>query len=121
MTDFYSEIAAVADDLLAEFGATCILAVPGAGTYDPATGTKSNGSSTDHNITAVVLNFPQKYIDGTLIKTGDKRVILSSVGLAVDPEPGHVFIDGGGSNKVITAKAVAPAGSAVIWILQVRK
>lgn len=121
MTDFYSDIAVIADELLAEFGATCILSVPGSGTYDAATGTKTNGASTDHDITAVVLNFPQKYIDGTLIKVGDKRVIVSSVGLTVDPEPGHVFIDGGGSSKVISADKRAPAGQSVIWILQVRK
>jgi hypothetical protein len=121
MTDFYTELPVVADELLAEFGAACSLGKMTKGAYNPATGTTSI-SYPPNGVTAAVFDFPQKYIDGTLIKVGDKRVLLSAVGLTVTPEPGDHFTDVRDTVlTVIAAKDIAPAGTSVLWVLQVRK
>jgi hypothetical protein len=117
----YDNIAAVADELLAEFGQSCSLGSVTDGAYDPATG-EAAPAATAHAITAAVFDYPQRFIDGTLIRTGDKRVLASPVGLAVEPKPGDTLTDSAGKvYQVIDAKATAPAGTVVLWTIQVRK
>ena len=121
MTDFYSDIAQIAHDILVAYGATCQLGIQSNGAYNTATG-KASVAYTNQNITAAVFDFPQKFIDGTLIKTGDQRVIASVIGLTADPKPGCRFTDAQGkTSEVINAKQISPAGTKVLWILQVRK
>jgi hypothetical protein len=117
----YDNIAAVADELLAEFGQSCSLGSVTDGTYDPETG-EAAPASTPHPLTAALFDYPQRFIDGTLIRTGDKRVLASSVGLTVEPKPGDTLTDAVGKvYQVIDAKATVPAGTAVLWAIQVRK
>lgn len=121
MSGFYDGMASIANNILEKYGAICQLGVPNNSGYNTATG-KATIAYTNQNITAAVLDYPQKHIDGTLIKTGDKRVIASVTGLTSDPKPGHQFTDSNGDiTSVVTAKKIAPAGANVLWILQVRK
>src|SRR4051812_28822870 len=117
----YSDIADVADELLAEFGATCSLGVVTVGAYDTATG-GATSTSTATPITAAIFDFPQKYIDGTMILVGDKRVLISPSGLSAAPKAPDTLTDSlGAVHRVINCKAIAPAGTAVLYIAQVRK
>jgi hypothetical protein len=73
-------------------------------------------------VTAAIFAYPQRYIDGTLIRVGDKRALVSPVGLTVDPKPGDTLTDAAGAQfQVVDAKVTEPAGTAVLWTLQVRK
>lgn len=122
MTDFYSDLASVADELLREFGQECSLTSLGTSNYSPATGLNTPAGEASQDVIAAVFDFPMKYVDGTMIKVGDKRVVMSSVGLTFDAAPGQTFTDATSRNyKVIDAKNIAPAGTSVAWILQVRK
>lgn len=120
MSDFYDEVAEVADELLAEFGQPCVLISTVNGDYDPSTGGGSV-TTTTQPVTAAIFDYPQRFIDGTMIRTGDKKVLVSPVGMT-GAKPGDVLTDAAGAAfSVVDAKAVAPAGITVLWILQVRK
>ena len=117
----YGDMAEVADDLLHEFGQAGVLGSVTDGAYNPETG-EAGPTSAPHAVTAAIFDFPQKYIDGTLIRTGDKRALLSALGLAVTPKSGDTLTDAAGAlYQVVDAKATAPAGQVVLWTLQVRK
>lgn len=117
----YDDAAATAGKLLAEFGRACTLGSVSDGEYDPVTGT-AGPASTPHPVTAAVLDYPQRFIDGSVIRTGDKRALMSPVGLAVTPKPGDTLTDAAGAvHQVVDAKPLAPAGTVVLWTLQVRK
>lgn len=117
----YDEIAADADELLVEFGQSCTLGSVTDGDYDPANGT-AGPASTPHAITAAIFAYPQRFVDGTVIRAGDKRALVSCLGLAVAPKPGDTLTDAAGAVlQVVDAKETAPAGVAVLWTLQVRK
>jgi hypothetical protein len=117
----YADIANTADELLAEFGQACSLGSVTDGAYDPATG-EAAPATTTHAITAAIFAYPQRFVDGTLIRVGDKRALVSPVGLTVDPKPGDTLTDAAGKvYQVIDAKPTAPAGTVVLWTLQVRK
>lgn len=117
----YDDIAAVADELLEEFGATCTLGVVTVGAYNTTTGSAAS-TSTPTSITAALFDFPQRFIDGTTILVGDKRALISTAGLATAPKAADTLTDSlGAVYRVINAKAIAPAGTPVLYIAQVRK
>lgn len=117
----YDDIANTADEMLTEFGQGCILTAITDGAYDPATG-EADTSPALQPVTAAIFAYPQRYIDGTLIRVGDKRALVSAVGLTVAPKSGDTLTDAAGQvHQVIDAKPTAPAGTAVLWTLQVRK
>lgn len=118
---FYDEAAEIADELLAEYGQACSLSAVAAGAYNAATGAVAL-TPTAHPITAAIFDFTLTHIDGTLILVGDKKVLVSTVGLTVSPAPGFSLTNAAGVvYKVVSVKEVAPAGTVAMWILQVRK
>jgi hypothetical protein len=115
----YGASAATADRLIQKFGTSVSItrSVPGA--YDPATGAPAAPTVTSQTVRAVVLDFPQRYIDGTLIRVGDRRALVSAVG-STAPLAGDVFTWKSQSLVVVTVKELGPAGLAVLYTLQVR-
>lgn len=121
MSDFYDSMAATADELIAEFGQACVLTSISDGAYNPETG-EAGPVSTPYAVTAAILAYPQNFIDGSLIRSTDKRALMSPVGLTVIPKPGDTLTDAVGTLfHVVDAKETAPAGQVVLWTLQVRK
>jgi hypothetical protein len=115
----YGSTAATADRLIARFGVgvTMSRAVPGA--YDPATGAPAAPTTTTQAVKMVVLDFPQSYIDGTLIRAGDRRVLVSALGIN-PPQAGDTFPWNGQTLVVINSKALGPSGANVLFTLQAR-
>lgn len=119
MTFNYNASAATAARLIQKFGTAVTMgrSVPGA--YDPATGAPGTPTVTSQTVQAVVLDFPQSYIDGTLIRAGDRRCLVSAVGTTA-PLAGDTFTWKGQALVVVQAKELGPAGTAVLYTLQVR-
>lgn len=126
---FYTEVAAIADDLIREFGATTILtrSVPGA--YDPATGTVGTPTVTNYTGNAAAFDYAQRDIDGTRIRIGDQKVYLSTVGI-VNPITGDTLtigatlvgdvVTGGTPFTVVESRPLQPALTAVLYECQAR-
>lgn len=120
---FYTEIAAEAKALLAEFGQDVTLTTYPV--YDPNDYDVNTSTSTAEDpivqsgLKAVVTNYKQAEIDGTKILQGDCKVIIESaatpsVNSIVTTSDSTVF-------TVIDFMKIAPSGEAVIYKLQVRK
>lgn len=116
---FYSDMAATASELLAEFGMAVTLSRMTQGAYNPATGTNTN-TPTTHAGTGVKLDYEQSEIDGTHIRVGDQRVYLAP-DLAVTPQTGDTLTIGAEVWKVIASRPLSPAGVVVLHDVQVRK
>lgn len=116
MTFNYAKTAATATRLLQRFGAAATLKRETAGTYDPATGT-STITETSLATTAAVFDYDSKYIDGTLILSGDKRAYLAP---AQTPKQGDVLAWQGADYTVVAVKAIAPAGVVALYEAQIR-
>lgn len=125
MNEFYDDLAATANELLTEFGGPVVLSRTSAGDYDPATGTTIGGTTTTYNGVAAKFDYAQTDIDGTLIRVGDQRVLISVAGVVL-PQTGDTlsFTDPNTLAvtvfDVIMAKQVNPAGTAVLYDVQVR-
>lgn len=114
----YSASAATANRLIKKFGTSVGMDRVVLGEYDPDTGTTPT-TTTTQTVKAVVIDFPQRYIDGTLVRAGDRRAIVSAVG-ATAPLQGDTFTWKSIPQVVVSVKELGPAGVAVLYTLQVR-
>ncbi|MBS0227672.1 MAG: hypothetical protein JSS23_03135 [Proteobacteria bacterium] len=116
---FYGDLAADADSLLKEFGAAgTITRKEQSGEYDPATGNYTEAIASQ-DVTALVIDYPQRLIDNTTVLQGDKQVYVSAVGL-ITPKPTDRLAWQGRDYTVVNVKDLAPAGLSVLVELQVR-
>ena len=119
MSDFYTGLRDTAANVIADKGRALTLHKRTPAAYAPSSGTASV-TETDYSCTGAVLNFPATLIDGTLIQRGDRKIILSARGLTVEPDDGDTMTIGTKKVNIIAVKPVAPDGTVVIYILQVR-
>ena len=124
MSAFYDEMAAVADVLLRDFGKPLTLRVVTPGTYNPGTGSAAD-TTVDYAGTGALFDYEllaagQTWLDQKLIEAGDKQCLLSPAGVPV-PKSGYKMVDGADIWRVMNVKAVSPAGTPVLYELQLRK
>jgi hypothetical protein len=119
----YLESQADAAELIEEFGQTG--AMPRTViTPPPNSWTAGTETTTYHAVTMAVLPIDEKRIDGTLILSGDKQVLIALDGLTITPAVGDVIMFNGSlSAGVYTGEAwtiqkldtLAPAGLTVMY------
>lgn len=128
----YDELAADADEMIREAGMSSVLIKPSAATgaaYDP-----TPGAPLFYPCVAAVDRYQLHQIDGSRIMMGDKRVLLSTVGVPDDfgdEAAGYRIslggtvvgsqIVGGQQYKIIAADTIKPAQIPVYYEVQCRK
>jgi hypothetical protein len=79
----------------------------------------------DQKLKMVFLDYEQKRIDGTAIKTNDKQVLMFAKGVKYEPTTKDKIIDlpkdGGKLWNIVNVEIVKPGEEAVMYILQVRR
>lgn len=121
---FYAEMQGVASELLTEFGQ--IGAIPRTViTPPPNSWTPGTETTTYHAATMAVLPIDEKRIDGTLILSGDKQVLIALDGLTITPAVGDVVMfngalvagvyTGGEAWTIAKLDTLAPAGVTVMY------
>ena len=89
--------------------------------YDPATDSFTAGTDTALTVKGLFTQFAKKDIDGELIKTSDKRVLIAASSLAAAPETGDKITDGGITYNVMNTDTVQPGDTAILYMVQVRR
>lgn len=115
---FYSEMAEVANDLLAEFGQTITLLRTTPGTFDETTETETGDSTAELTATGIQKNFAQGLIDGSRILSSDKLFILDDDQVPVMTDKikvGSVYWN------IVDINPVEPAGIPLVYFVQARK
>ena len=110
--------------LIRDMGKSATLRVPGAGTYDPVTGTLTPGAPTDYAVHVVEQRYEQSEIDGTLIQANDRRFIVAAIadsGVAlVAPSSAHKLIVGGVELAIVAVLPEQPGDIALDYTVQCR-
>ncbi len=105
----YSKIAATGKKLIEKFG------------YDAVIRRTVDSVDTDYSIAIVMTDYLPQDRDGELIQQMDRKVIMSAIGLAITPDPEtDRLVEGGRSLQIVTVTPTAPAGTPLIYELQVR-
>lgn len=119
MTTFYEDMAAVAVELLQEFGAPVTFPRESGGSFDPITGVETPGSDDSETTIGLVKPYPEKLIDGTRIQMGDRMLVLSpEVEPSMDDKP---MMGGAPLGNIVAITTSSPAGIPVCYFAQVRK
>ena len=121
---FYDRMQKTSNRLLVGKGQTVTLKHTVAGTYTPGTGITN--TTTEQTGTGAVVDWDARQVDGTLIKTGDKRLLLSPLNTAgtalTAPVLGDTVTDAASVVHTLVAplKTISPAGTAVLYDCNMR-
>ncbi|MBC8392608.1 MAG: hypothetical protein H8E17_08605 [Deltaproteobacteria bacterium] len=122
---FYSRMQKTSNKLLLGKGQTVTITHVVPGTYDPATGGVTNTTTTQTG-TGAVMEWDARQVDGTLIKIGDKKLLLSPLNTAgtvlTAPVLGDTVTDAAGTVYTLVAplSTLSPSGTAVLYTCNMR-
>ena len=122
MATFYDEMAAMALEMITEFGQPVTIRAITVGEYDPETGTAPPDTTTEQTAQGILLDFSgQEFQNNSLIKQGDKKLKVAAQGLAWVPDLlNKVIVQGRTWSIVPPLKEINPAGTPILYELQVR-
>lgn len=120
-----TEKSSVYDDIK-DAGCAVSLAISATlGTYNPVTETYARGViTTTQNTYAVIKEYSEKYIDGKMIRTGDKEFLIpsyisSKVDLVISQE--HKITKGAILWNIVNIKSIAPSDDPILYKVQARR
>lgn len=126
----YAKLRDTSDRLITENGRTVILIKrdrTAGDVSEPWRGPATPGTDVNLSVTAVIIDFETKMIDGTLIRLGDKRAFISpkesdaaeSTGEALI-EDFDTLIDRSETWQIVNVDKVEPGGIRLLYDLQLR-
>lgn len=119
MTFDYDVMQDLSVDLITEFGQDITLTRVTTGTFNPATGAVTGDSETDSTIKALITDFSDFHIEGSAIQRGDKKVLIA--GDITAPTVKDKLTISGTEYMIINVNTISPAGTDVLYKLQVRR
>lgn len=122
MVTFYNEMAMMALEMITEFSQPVTIRATTVGEYDPETGSAPPDSTKEQTAQGILLDFTgQEFQNNSLIKQGDKKLKIAAQGLEWVPDLlNKVIIQGRTWSIVPPLKEVNPAGTPILYELQVR-
>jgi len=121
--DFYSRMQQTANKMLKGKGQAVTITRRTSGAYDPTTGAATVTTTTQVGWGAI-FDYSDRNIDGELILSGDKQLLLSAVnstGTALTaPEVNDTVTAGGVVRTITRIKALSPAGTTVLFDINLR-
>lgn len=115
----YTATRATAEKMLTKFGGVAAIRVetPGNGpAYAPGTPTTE-----DYACTIVITDYTANERMGTAIEANDKKVLVSTSGLAITPTVSDKLVVASKAYPIVNIKSLSPAGVVVMWEMQVRR
>lgn len=121
MSEFYQRMAATALRLIATYGQLVTLKLETPGKYDPATGKTGPAFVREQTGQAVLADYSRREFEtSTLLIRGDKRLKLAAKGLEWVPTLATKAVIDGKAWSVISISEINPAGTPIVYDLQVR-
>lgn len=119
---FYDEMAAMALEMIAEFGQPVTIRSITVGEYDPDTGSTPPDTVIEQTAQGILVDFTgQEFQNNSLIKQGDKKLKIAAQGLAWVPDLLNKVIAQGRTWSIVPPlKEINPAGTPILYELQVR-
>lgn len=125
MSQFYDRMASTALRLIERFGQTITLRDTVPGEYDPVTGSQTPDVEVDQPAQAILQDYSlqqsgMSYADGTIIKQGDKKILVAALGIT-PPQLTTAVIADGATWTIVNIKEINPAGTPLVYELQGRR
>lgn len=118
MTFDYDSMASTALALLENFGFDITLTRTTGASVDPVTGVETPGTDASVPTTGLIKPYPDRMIDGKRILASDRQLILSN---EQEPLPADKPLVNGENWSIVDIITVSPAGTVVVYMVQVRR
>jgi hypothetical protein len=115
---FYEEMAALALELLAEFGVEAVVTKRADAVYDSDSGKAVRAAPTTHTVRIAFKQQPEGQKGNSAVAKNKREVIISATdtsGVAVSIDAEDNITQGGRVYKVVDPGPVAPAGVVVVY------
>lgn len=99
-----------------DFGSALTLTRPGTQIYNSATGTTAPSGGGTFTVRGVFINYSDERIDGSVIRTGDRMLLVAVQGSTTAPANDDV-VDG---MRVVSVRSFAPNGVPIAFSCQMR-
>lgn len=116
MTFDYSTLKDIAESQINDKGKTVTHVSVTSGTFNPATGEITDRSQTSASVKAVVTDFRDFQIDGSIIQRGDKMLLVS-----VEPSLVDKYTIDAVDYQVVNVKSISPGDADIVYKVQVRR
>ncbi|BAO62820.1 hypothetical protein PPC_3473 [Pseudomonas protegens Cab57] len=122
MATFYDEMALMALEMITEFGQPVTIRDIKPGEYDPDTDSAGPDTIIEQTAQGILLDFTGlEFQNNSLIKQGDKKLKVAAHWLVWAPDLlNKVIIQGRTWSIVPPLKEISPAGTPILYELQVR-
>lgn len=125
MSQFYDRMAATALRLIEQFGQTVTLRDTVPGEYDPVAGGSTPETTVDQPAQAILQDYAlqqagMSYAEGTVIKQGDKKILVAAQGITPPTLTTSVLADDA-TWTIVNIKEINPAGTPLVYELQGRR
>ena len=122
----YARSVAIANRLIARFGQRgAVRRGPdlsgGDSTNDLPLPPGDEAEPTDHPCTLVVLDYSEEERAGSLIAQTDRKVLIATAGLDIEPTPEDALLIGTDEHQIVAVMPLAPGPVRVLWQAQVRR
>ncbi len=119
---FFDEMAVMALEMITEFGQPVTIRDIKPGKYDPDTDSAGPDTIIEQTVQGILLDFTGlEFQNNSLIKQGDKKLKVAAQGLEWVPDLlNKVVIQGRTWSIVPPLKKISPAGTPILYELQVR-
>lgn len=123
MSAFYDRMADTALRLISQYGQAVTIRETGEGSYDPVTGFDTPGGTTEQIAQGILLDYTgREFAENSLLIHGDKKLKIAAKGMTGAPNLlAEVVIQGETWSIVPPLKEINPAGTPLLYELQVRK
>lgn len=123
---FYDDMAAVALELITEFGQSGTLDDVTPGTYDPLSGTTTGDTPITQPCELILLDYTAqesgaKFNEGSQVLAGDKKILIAASGLTWDPLMTTRITADGDVWQPVNIKVSNPAGTPLVYEIHGRK
>ena len=120
----YTRLRSMSNQQLKDKGLTCTITKQTAGTYSTSTGVASVSTSTQSAAYGALFDYENKNIDGTLVKKGDRKLLLSALNTAgavlTAPSVNDTVTANSVTYTIVAIRPIAPSGVAVAYDCQIR-
>ncbi|OZI74582.1 hypothetical protein [Bordetella genomosp. 12] len=125
----YADMAATAQELLVEFGCPVTVRQVVTGEYDPDLG-EAPTTTVDNGGIGALFDYTAQAaglanLADSVIETGDKQMYLApelaAGGTMPEPKPADLVLALGATWRVVSVKALAPAGAVLLYEIQLRR
>lgn len=107
--------------LVQRHGSTLTLHKVSEGTYDPATGSLTGGSTTDYEITGYMYDSILGLDSGDNTTRGSRTVVIPALGLPVSPDDGDYISGLGDKVHILRVTTFYSSGLAVLYKCEVQE